>query len=81
MWDFFFFFFFFWGTKTRLWVHYKVKINSSSQNIRLRYKGWEGGGGPYMLTPRGRVWEGHPPPMVGTFTKFLYKIQVVRALA
>ena len=33
-------FFGFWGTKTRLWVHYKVKINInySSQYI-LQYKG------------------------------------------
>ena len=42
-------------------MHYKVNINinSSSQYIRLQYKGWEGG--PFLLTPRGRVWEGASP--------------------
>ena len=68
----------FWGTKTRLWVHYKVKINinSSSQYVRLQYT--RGGrGGPFLLTPRGR---GYPPPMIGTFSKCWYKTQVFRAL-
>ena len=33
------------GTKTRLWVHYKVKININYSSQYIRLHGWEEGRG------------------------------------
>ena len=68
------------GTKTRLWVHYKVKINinSSSQYIGLQYNGWEGD--HFCWHHGGGCGKGHPSPMVGTCSKCWYKTQLFCAL-
>ena len=55
----------------------KININSSSQYIRLQYKGWEGG--TVSVDTKGEG-VGIPLPWWGPFSKCWYKTQVFRAL-